>query len=314
MSNSSNSATGFVEGVSFDFHGTSDELTSVSLDRDLDGIQQKFQDMLDAYNALVRFSQTNTKVGDPTDKNSSSGALAGDMTVRSVVSQINAVFHQEFNQLGGAYSNFVMAGLKTDTTSGELKVDGDMFKKALTDHYDDVVNLFTSIGVSDTNNVVMGRSTADTKAGRYVLEEVDDQTFRAREESGSIWYTSVERQGEIVSFNDGPLKGLSLTAPVGSIGVGNTASFVFSKGLASVLEESLNKLTNDREGLVFMRQESWKRSIKANEDKITGLNARIETYRLRLVKQFSAMEQALSKMQSQSANMTSALSSFSNHR
>lgn len=313
MSNSSNSATGFVEGVSFEFHGISDELTSVSLDRDTDGIQEKFQDMLDAYNALVRFSKTNTKVGDPTDDDSSSGALAGDMTVRSVVSRINAVLHQEFDELGGTYSNFIMAGLKTDTQSGELQVDGDMFKKAITDHFDDVVNLFTSIGVSDNSNVVMGRNTSDTKAGRYVVEEVDDQTFRAREESGSTWYTSVARQGEIISFEDGPLNGLSLTAPVGSIGIGNTASFIFSKGLASVLEDSLSKLTDDREGLVTMRQESWKLSIRANEDKIIDLNARVEAYRVRLVKQFSDMEQALSKMQSQSSYMSSALSSFNSN-
>lgn len=307
MSNSSNTATGFVNGVTFNFHGVStEENVSVSLERDGEGIRKKFQEMVDAYNALLRFSKSSTKVADPTAENASSGALAGDSTVRSVVSQMNFFFHQQFDELNSTYTSFNMVGLKTDTANGELTVDTAMFDKALTDKFDEVVNLFVTIGTSDNSAIVLGTSTKDTKAGNYVFEEVDADHFRARLESGSTWYTSEARTGEIVSWQDGPLKGLSVTAPTGTIGAGS-ATFTMSKGLSSIIDEAITSLADPRDGLVAMRTESYTRSMSRSDDKITQLEDRIEKYRLRLVKQFSAMEQALSQLQSQSANMLSQL-------
>jgi len=311
MSNNTNSATGFVQGVTFDFHAVSDgEPVTVELERDQDAIKAKFKDMINAYNAILRFSSTNTRYADPDDEDSKSGDLAGDSTVRSIVSKINSAFHQQFEELNTVYTSFTMIGLKTDTASSELELDDEMFEEAITQNFDEVVNLFITMGTSDNNNVVLGTSNSDTEAGSYVLEELDADYFRARLESDTTWYTSEARTGEIISFEDGPLNGLSLTAPAGSIGVGNTASFIFSKGLATIIDEAVDNLTDSQEGLVAMRTESWQRSISRADDKIVQLEDRIESYRLRLVKQFTAMEQALSQMQSQSANMLSALSNL----
>ena len=309
MSNSSNTATGFVNGVTFTFNGVSkdNENTNVSLERDIDSIRKKFQDMVDAYNALVRFQKTNTKVADPNDANSTSGNLAGDSTIRSVVSQINNFFHQQFNELNSTYTSFTMLGLQTDTASGELKIDNDMFNKAINSRYDEVVNLFITVGTSDNNGIVLGTSSEDTKAGNYVFEEVDDQHFRARLSSGSTWYTSESRLGDIISFEDGPLKGLSVTAPVGTIGAGNSATFTMSKGLSSIIGDAVTSMTDSTDGLVAMRTESYNNTIRRLDDKKSQLEDRIEKYRLRLVNQFSAMEQAMEKLKSQSANMLSQL-------
>lgn len=310
MSSDSNSATGFVSGVTFDFHKVSvDEKVTVELERDNEAIKKKFQQMIDAYNALVRFSKSSTKVADPNDEDATSGNLAGDMTVRNIVSRFNSMFHQQFDDLNTVYTSFAMVGLETDTQSGELKIDGEMFDEAIADNFDEIVNLFISIGTSDNNDIVMGRSTSDTQAGVYILEEIDADHFRARLESDTAWYTSEARLGEIISFDEGPLTGLSLTAPAGSIGAGS-ATFTLSKGISAIIDEEVDNLTKAQEGLVALRTESYQRSISQSEDRIERLKDRIENYRLRLVNQFSAMEQALSQMQSQSANMLSALGSL----
>lgn len=311
MSNNTNSASGFVQGVTFDFHAVSEgESVTVELERDQDAIKEKFKEMINAYNAILRFSNSNTRYADPNDEDAKSGDLAGDSTVRSIVSQINSAFHQQFEELNTVYTSFTMLGLKTNTQNSELELDDEMFEEAITRNFDEVVNLFITRGTSDNNNVVLGTSNSDTQAGTYVLEELDADHFRARLESDTTWYTSAARTGEIISFEDGPLNGLSLTAPAGSIGVGNTASFIFSKGLSTIIDEAIDDLTDSQEGLVAMRTESWQRSISNADDKIVQLEDRIESYRLRLVKQFTAMEQALSQMQSQSANMLSALSNL----
>jgi flagellar capping protein FliD len=313
MNNSSNSATGFVSGATFNFNSISkdDETVTLSMERDKDGIKKKFQEMVDAYNALVRFSKTNTKIADPKDENAKSGDLAGDSTVRSIVSQINSMFHQQFDELNSVYTSFNMIGLKTDTQSGELKVDDEMFSKAINTGFDEVVNLFITLGTSDNSNIVLGTQDNNTQAGVYTLEEVDDSTFRAQRNGDATWYTSLARTGDIISFEEGPLSGLSLTAPIGSIGVGNSATFTLSKGLSSIIDDAISNLTQNQEGLVALRTESWQRSMNRADDRIARLEDQIESYRLRLVKQFSAMEQTMSQMQSQSANMLNALSSLS---
>ncbi|MBN1306776.1 MAG: flagellar filament capping protein FliD, partial [Chitinispirillaceae bacterium] len=312
MSTGGNSTSGFVAGVTFDFHSVSKgETVTVALDRDHDAIKKKFQEMLDAYNALVRFSKSTTKVADPSDENAKSGDLAGDLTVRNIISQLNNLFHRQFDELNAVYTSFNMIGLKTDITNGELKIDDEMFDKALTERFDEVVNLFITVGTSDNSTIVLGNSSSDTKAGIYLLEEVDGEHFRARRQGDATWYTSAARVGDIVSFEEGPLTGLSLTAPAGSIGAGNSAAFTLSKGLSTLIDEAIENLTKSQEGLIALRTESWQRRISQADDKIMQLEERIEKYRLRLVNQFSAMEQALSALQAQSANMLNAIGSFS---
>ncbi len=306
MSSSKNSASGFVTGTTFQLHSvTADETVKVELTRDTEGIKKKFQELVDAYNALLRFSKDSTKHADPDDENSTDGDLAGDSTTSSIVSQIRSFFQQQFDTFEGTYTNFTLIGLKTDTATGEYKIDDEMFKKALDKGFDEVVRLFTTTGVSSNSGISLGRSTKDTKSGVYILEEVDAQHFRIQLQGSSEWFVSDARTGEIITFSDGPAKGLSLTAPAGSIGEG-TATFSFSKGLAAILDEAVNKLTDGSEGTVALRQESWRRSMKYADERITKLEERIENYRLRLVKQFTAMEQAMSQMQSQGSQLTTS--------
>jgi flagellar hook-associated protein 2 len=305
MSSSKNSASGFVTGVTFQLHSVTEEAVKVELTRDTDGIKKKFQELIDAYNAVLRFSKENTKHANPDDEKSTNGPLAGDSTTSSIVSQIKSFFKQQFNMFEGTYTNFTLIGLKTDTATGEYKIDDEMFKKALDNGFDEVVRLFTTTGVSNSPGISLGRSTKDTQSGVYTLEEIDGQHFRIQLQGSSEWYISDARNGEIITFSDGPAKGLSLTAPAGSIGEGS-ATFTFSKGLAAILEENIQKLTDGAEGTVALRQESWRRSMKYADERILKLEDRIEKYRLRLVQQFSAMEQAISQMNMQGNQLTAS--------
>jgi flagellar capping protein FliD len=313
MSSSTNKSSDLVNGVTFEFKGiTKKEEASVSLSltRDLDGIKKKFQDIIDSYNALVRFKNDATKIANPDDKESKDGDLAGDSTISSILSQIRSAFRQNFNFTNTPYTNFTMVGLKTDPQSGEFQIDNEKFKKAIDTDLESVMKMFTTSGASPNSSVTLGRSTKDTTAGTYVVEEVDSSYFRIQLTGSSEWTTSESRVGGVVTFNEGPAKGLSLDAAAGSIGNGLTTQFTLIKGLSTVLEESINKLNDSHDGLIAMRQESLTKSINYADDKITNLEERIERYRLRLVKQFSDMEQAMSTMQAQSTNMVNALSSF----
>lgn len=305
MKSTSNSATGFIAGVTLELKGTSSTKSStVTLTRDLDGIKKKFQDIVDGYNALVRFNKESTKAADSKVKNSRNGALYGDLTIGTVLSQIRGVFRQQFDLFDGAtYTNLTSVGLKTDAKTGEMSIDSEMFKEALQTKLDEVIKLFTTTGSSNNGNVALGKNTIETASGKYVLEEVDSEHIRARLANGTEWYTSDARSGNIVTFSSGPVKGLTITAPTGSLG-GTTANFTFMKGFSTQIEDIVSKLTDGQTGTVKLRQDSLRKQIDYADERITKLNDRIEKYRLRLTKQFSDMEQAMSSLQTQSSKIS----------
>jgi flagellar hook-associated protein 2 len=308
MQSSSNSVSGVVEGVTFDIHDAApDTPVTVEIERDMDAIEEKVTELLTSYNSLLAYVRNQTRYGDPEDEESKSGTLVGDMTITSVVSQIKNIFQHRFDSINEAYTSAAMLGIETNSDNGKLELDSEKFQEALSTSFDEVVKFFSKTGFSDNADITFGRSTSNTQSGVYYLEEVDATHLRIRREGESTWYTSNARSGGIVTFSDGPAEGLSLTAPEGSIGAGNTATFTFSKGLATSVDELVGSMTDSSSGVVALRQESWQRSIRSADDRIERLETRIENYRLRLVKQFSAMEQTLNQLQSQSSNMMSAL-------
>ena len=305
MSSDKNSASGFISGVTLDFQKASyDEAVTIEMKRDYDGIANKVDELLNAFNALVRYVKQSSVYGNE-EEGEEKGDLAGDMTARTIVSQVRSVFQLNFDiDDNSTYDTLSMIGVKTDVHSSEFKLDKEVFKEALEEEFDDIVNIFITRGYSDNPNIVMGTYSDDTQEGVYSLTEVGDQYEIQRTlPNPSGVFLSASRIGEIVSFKDGPANGLSLTAPVGS---GN-ATFVFSKGLAGHLEDLVEKLTDSREGTIAMRQESWNKAKQRCDDRIITLENRIEAYRLRLVNEFSNMEQVLSQLQSQSNNMLAQL-------
>jgi flagellar hook-associated protein 2 len=304
MQSSVNTVSEFVSGVTFDFHAVAAEQpVTVGLSRDFGAIQEKFQELIDSYNALSSYAKTATTAADPAVEDSKGGDLVGDMTVRSIVNSVRDSFRKQFNVLGGDLTSFTMIGLKSDSRTGELSLDEKKFKAVVEKDLESVQRLFVTLGVADNANVTVGRSTRDTKPGRYIIEEADPTHLRIREENSGEWFLSDARLGEVVSFSSGPVNGLSLTAPEGTIT--GPVSFNFQKGLSTLLEEAVARLTDTREGVVSLRQTALQKSIARADDRIDTLNARTEKYRERLVRQFSDMETVLNNMQQQGGRIAS---------
>ncbi len=307
MESTKNTASGYITGVDLEFHKASyDESINIEMERDYDGITNMVKSVVGSYNALVRFVSESTGFANPDDEESVSGALSGDMTTRSILSQIRSVFSSQLDVTGNSeFSAFTMVGLSTNTLNSEFKFDESEFKDALKNNFEDTISLFATKGYADTSAIIMGNYNDDTSEGVYNLVEVDADHYEVT--VGGETFTSDPRMGDVVKFSTGPLEGLMLTAPSGS---GDT-QFTFSKGLTGRLKTIIDKLTDSHEGTVAMRKESWRKSIDRLDDKIFQLEDRIESYRMRLVKEFAAMEQTMSALNSQSANMMSQLGFYS---
>jgi flagellar capping protein FliD len=112
--------------------------------------------------------------------------------------------------------------------------------------------------------------------------------------------------GDVVTFSGGPANGLSMTVPSGSLGGVDTA-FTYSKGLGDRLRYLADSFNAAGTGSIVTHQDSLRSLMKSSDDRIDMLQRSVNAYHDRLVKQFAAMEQMLSAMKAQSANMLSAL-------
>jgi flagellar capping protein FliD len=302
-----NEAEGVIAGVTVQLHKASvDETVQTSLTRDTEAIEKKVKDLLDAYNELAKFVANNTKMADPSVKDSKAGDLAGDMTAKTILDQVRNALKLAMPQFGGSYNSLTMFGVKSDAQSGEMSLDSAQFSKALNGNFDEVVRFFVTTGISDNKNIALGRFTKDTQSGNYSLQEPDASHFQIQFGSDPTWYVSDARSGDIVTFSSGPANGLSITAAAGTIGAGS-ATFTFAKGLGDRISELIDGLNDPGNGMITQHQSSLQDSIKSTNDRIGVMQKRVNDYHDRLVMQFTAMEQAMQAMRNQQANMLSAL-------
>lgn len=94
-----------------------------------------------------------------------------------------------------------------------------------------------------------------------------------------------------------PAEGLSVTYAGSTARAAGTVEF--TAGLAGAMLRVTESVTRSTTGTVAMQQETIKRSIDTDSRRVDDIEQRLDERRAALVKQFTAMEQALAKVQAQ---------------
>jgi flagellar capping protein FliD len=310
MTNSSNNPSNIITGVTLNFLKASPtNTTTVSLAYDVTGLQKKVQDVLDDYNTLLTWTKAETTMPDSTATAGSAAAkggdLAGDMTISTIMDQIQNALENNLNLFGGSITSLSGLGVQTDPNTGQMSIDSTTFSTAVTQSFQDFQRLFVTSGVSSNPNVAFGRSTSATTSGSYTLQEVDADHMEIQKAGDSTWYTSDARFGDVVTFSSGPASGLSITATSGILS-GQPATFTFQSGISDILNNICNNITEDA-GTIANHVDSLNSMMTDANDRVATMQTNVNTYRTQLQNQFAAMESALETMKSQYNQMASAL-------
>lgn len=135
----SNSVDDVVSGVSFELK--SEGTSSVTITRDEAGVQGNVKKFVDAYNTLMNFINTETKVTTVTETDAPvTGALVGDSSVRSLINSIRSELVSP--QGGGAMRALADMGITTKK-DGTLEMDAAKVSKAITSNFEEVAAYFT---------------------------------------------------------------------------------------------------------------------------------------------------------------------------
>lgn len=135
----SNSIDKVIDGVSIDLKGLGSSTLTIAQDQA--GVKANVQKFADAYNTMINFINSATKVTVVNETDAPvTGALVGDSSVRSLVNMVRS----ELTAVQGDGAVRVLADLGVTTQKdGTLKVDSDKLGKAISADFDGIAAYFT---------------------------------------------------------------------------------------------------------------------------------------------------------------------------
>lgn len=137
----SNEISDIMEGVTITLQAPTTEAVSVKITDDLEASTKLVQDFVDQYNSTMTFISTQLDVGDPSQENNKTGALAGDGSIMRLQSQLRGLLTQPVAN-GNAGNNTATAiGISVDR-SGKATLDKSKLETALKENSKIVSDLF----------------------------------------------------------------------------------------------------------------------------------------------------------------------------
>lgn len=291
LTSASNTFTGLMPGVDVTVSAESTDPVTITVSHDTQSLSDKVKSMVDAVNSALSDISSLTSYDSGTK---TAGLLSGDSTLRTVRDQL---LDSITTGIGG--QSLASVGIQVDKT-GKVTFDSAAFQKAYDADPTGTAAKFTgnlSWSAGD-GAVTLHGSTWRTQPGTYNLSTSNG--------SGTIDGSAATVAGNIYTgATNTRVDGLSLNV------TGNVSGTVtYSQGIAAKLEALAQRASDATQGTVTAE-------IKGYNDGITSMNKSIADWDVRLVnkqdalqKQFSALEVALGKMQSQASWLSGQIASL----
>ncbi len=301
---SSNTITDAIEGVTLNLLTTNVGSTlNLGVATDKDKIKESVTAFVDAYNKLDDTLRNLTKY-DETGR--ASGALLGDATARSVISQVKSVMTKSITT-GTTIDSLTQIGVSFQR-SGKLALDATKLSSAIDKNFNDLATLFTSTAKTTDPLVSFSGSTSKTQAGTYAVEVT---------QLGSTTVNTIGTINGVAGIGNGTSltgaagnasEGLSIKISGGALGARGTVTF--TKGYAAQLDSLISNLLSDT-GVIAARTEGMNSSITRLDKQADAINLRLTAIEARYRAQFTRLDSVLSSMQTTSSFLTQQINALS---
>jgi flagellar hook-associated protein 2 len=196
-----------VSGIAFNVkRAEAGTRVEVNVSHDIDGTVENIQGFVKGYNEVAKFINNQFKVDSQTQK---AGILASDGTIKATIRTLQSAMQNSVDT-GGKFNTLASIGITTNAKTGELDLDATKVKKALTEDYDSVANLFVKTdkgngvasalaekikGLRDASN---GMLKSRSKSLETIIKGQDQQIkrkeaeFARKEESIKRRFTALE--------------------------------------------------------------------------------------------------------------------------
>ncbi len=301
MTSSSNTVTTAIQGVTLNLMSADPNTTvTVNVDRDAKGIEDKINSMLKAYNSVI--SYINTQMTYNADSKTTGGVLFGDNTLKSIKQQLQGAMMSKIGTGAIKYLSDIGISVDRDYT---LSLDSEKFEDVLNTNFTDVVNLFSNSGTSSNGLFTYQYSGKDTLSGTY---NVSVTSLGSGVITGTIDGVDISGTGTLLSLSNSTSNANGLGISYTGTASTSSATFTFTRGIASLLDNVLNTLTDSVDGTVTLTEKTMQDQIDRLTDKLSDMQTQIDAKLATLKTQFQAMDTAVANMNSTMSYLTSQLS------
>ncbi|HEU4402081.1 MAG TPA: flagellar filament capping protein FliD [Candidatus Polarisedimenticolia bacterium] len=165
VTSSSNTVTDVIPGTTLDLLARTPSGAPVTLEvrEDREGVVKAAQALVDAYNQVIDFFNTQFNRDNP-------GPLAGDPTARQIELKLQSLATGGIEGLpAGALRSLSAAGVSFDGKTGRMSLDTVELNKRLDDDFAGVARLFLATGTPSDSRVRFSSATSATPAGDYAV-------------------------------------------------------------------------------------------------------------------------------------------------
>lgn len=309
----SNAIDDVIDGITFNLKQATPPGTQLAVDVSADTSLAKdaILNLVDTYNQFRVFASSQTETNDDGEI-VDSAVLQRSNVLRTLVNSVGDEIARAIGGLSDDFNELADIGItlsdfpgddETPFTRNILQVDEAALETALATNFDDVRKIFEFDYTSDDQNLTIFQrsNTLNTNQISFNIDQTNG-VYEATFDNGSGPQT--------IALNASPLGGggVSLTAPDGSALDGlvvlytdtgdATPTLNMTQGIGDRFYNLLESSLDEEEGLVATEIQSiLDRNERLQED-ITLIDEQIASYRDRLIEQFSALEAAVSSVNS----------------
>lgn len=291
VTRSSNTVDDVIDGVTLYLYAeeAGTEIT-LEVEEDASTAYSAIEAFVDAYNELRSFIITNQayEAGEGADEDA---VLFGDSLLSSVSTAVYGAL--SFSTDSDTYSSLASIGITLDD-SNYLVIDEEVLEEALVSNFDDVANLFSYSGETNSDDLLVSEADG-SYTGTFTVDIVTDA-------DGNITSASVDGDASAFTISGNKLVGAEGSDYEGvTLFFGNTTSqsveVTISSGLAYDLNNTLDRYTNSSDGLIANRLERLEEQVDDLEDDVDDITTAAEEYAAKLTERYSAIEAELYQLQ-----------------
>jgi flagellar hook-associated protein 2 len=315
----SNTISDAIDGVTLELLSAEPgQPVTITLDRDDEAIRTQIDEFVASFNAVREFIDKHTSY-DPESR--SAGALLGDYAVRQIESRLSGIINHAVPLLPTARLSDLNDG--SGVARGSIEIQDRAGNSAVIDlsgaytvqDVIDAINRSRDIEITATvSDSGMGLELIDTSAGSgsISVSEVDSTTaadlgIHGNSPENTLVGSDVGEGGTFSLVQIGITRDRQGVLQVDEAKLNDAlednfemvrALFTTSDvGIGAVAEDSLDILTDPREGTIKFRTDAIKASIDDMNDSIDRIEDRLVRVEERLIRQFTAMETMVAQFQ-----------------
>ena len=309
-----NTIANVIEGVTLTLKGsTSGSAVAVTVNSDPEGVKEKINAFVSAYNSVKTFLNNSTDYNTDSEE---AGVLLGNYTAELIESQLSEVIINlapGFEDGAETYTHLGQVGIETAGTASEegalgtLTVDEMVLDAALADDFDAVVSLFADSfsGYSNSDYLQFHQASENlTTPGKYDVQADFDAGGnltggRIKLTTESTYRDATVSDGYLVGASDNPEENLWVECEWDGVSSTQSATVRVTQGIAGRVGAVLDEILDTTDGAIHNIDESYGEILSNLDDRIAEEEERLEQMKERLVAKYARLEQLLMELQGQ---------------